>query len=79
MDRIQKLLQKISPADRKKILTTLQKIYERNPDLTKKKLKGFEALFRVRVGNFRIIYFDDGKKIKIKHIKKRNESTYSDI
>ena len=47
--------------------------------LDRKKLKGYEYLYRVRVGNYRIIYYDDGKEIDLKAIKKRDESTYSDF
>jgi len=79
MNDIEKLFRKISSKDRKKILKILKKIYKREFIQNTKKLKGYEFIFRVRVGNFRIIYFDDQEKIILKAIKRRDESTYSDF
>lgn len=44
-----------------------------------KRLKGYENIFRIRVGNYRIIYYDDGAKIILKAVRKRDEKTYSDF
>ena len=80
MDNIEKLLRKIRPYDRSIILLALQQIFRRDfTGLDLKKLKGYLHIFRVRVGNYRIIYFDDGQEIILKAIKRRDESTYSDF
>ncbi len=79
MNDIEKLLRKIHKKDRKKILEILRKIYNQDKSLKVKKLKGYNFIFRVRVGNFRIIYFNNGEKIILKAVKKRDESTYSDF
>jgi len=79
VDEIQKLFRKINKKDCDSILAVLKKIYVREKHLPRKKLKGFDCIFRVRVGNYRIIYFDDGEQIIVKAIKKRDESTYHDF
>lgn len=80
MDEIEKLFRKISKNDRLKLEETVEKILSRNfENLRGKKLQQHRFLYRVRVGNYRIIYFDDGKVVVLKAIKKRNESTYNDF
>ncbi len=79
MDNISKLFQKIHKKDRLRILKVLKKIHLKDKNLKIKKLKGFQHIFRVRVGDFLIIYFSDQEKTIIKAIKKRDESTYSDF
>ncbi len=80
MDQIQKQWSKLSEKDRKKIREALKKIKKRDfENLNRKKLKGYDHIFRVRVGNYRLIYFDDGEEILLKYLKKRNEKTYREI
>lgn len=77
MDKIKKLLANIPVFDRISILAVLEKILLRNfTGLQKQKLKGYECIYRVRIGKYRIIFYDDSKQIIIKGIKKRNEKTY---
>ena len=57
MDKIEKALRKLSPAERKSIKAVLRKIIKREIEgLDIKKLKGRGDIFRVRKGNIRIIY-----------------------
>lgn len=42
----------------------------------KKKLKGYEGIFRLRVGDFRIFYNFSDKWVKLLGIRRRDESTY---
>jgi len=80
MDEIQKLFRKISLHDRLMIELALKQIFNRDFEkLNLMRLKGYSHIFRVRVGHFRIIYFDDGQEIILKAIKRRDESTYSDF
>lgn len=46
-----------------------------------RKIFGAVSLYRVRAGNYRIIYFvdDRSKTIKITHIRLKNKSTYKGI
>lgn len=80
MDKIVKLLRKIRAKDHKAINETLARIFLRSLDgLDVKKLSGFKNLYRVRVGQYRIIYEDDGSDIWIYSVKRRDESTYKDL
>ena len=41
-----------------------------------KKLKGYENLYRLRVGRWRVIFSEELTIITIQEVKKRNERTY---
>ena len=41
-----------------------------------KKLKGYENLYRLRVGRWRVIFSEEITIITIQKVKKRNERTY---
>ncbi len=80
MNKIEKLLRKITKRDRIFIQIALQFIFKRDyKNLQLTKLKSYRHIYRARVGNYRIIYFDDGKEIIIKYIRKRDESTYKQV
>ena len=80
MDKIQKLLARIPKADRLRLQECIERLFRRDASpVYRQKLKGYEHIFRIRVGNYRIIYFDDGQEIILKGVKRRDESTYSDI
>lgn len=76
MDKIQKLLRKISIKDRKKLLMIIEK-------LAVGQISGFDVkkiintdFYRLRSGRFRIIFHKDKNEIIIDGIKLRNEKTY---
>lgn len=77
MDKISKLINKISQKDADKIADIFELIKKGNvKKLNIKKLKGYPNVFRVRVGNYRIIYkIVDGKTFIIE-VSKRNDLTY---
>ncbi len=80
MEQIQKQWKKISVKERTKIREIFKKLKNRDfADLNRKKLKGYEHIYRVRVGNHRIIYFDNGEEILLKYLKRRDERTYKEI
>jgi len=57
MDKINKFLQKLSAKQRKQLLILMLQIQEENLEgLDVKKLSGLEGLYRVRVGNIRIVF-----------------------
>ncbi|OGD61928.1 hypothetical protein A2215_02235 [Candidatus Berkelbacteria bacterium RIFOXYA2_FULL_43_10] len=77
MDKIEKALRKLSPAERKSIKAVLRKIIKREIEgLDIKKLKGRGDIFRVRKGNIRIIYRVNNGETHILNISRRNEQTY---
>ena len=80
-DKIAKLLAKLPAKQVKVLVIVMSKIIQGNLDgLDIKSLKGQDSRYRVRVGNYRIIFAirDDGKHV-ILLVAKRNEKTYKDI
>ncbi|MCX6810216.1 MAG: type II toxin-antitoxin system RelE/ParE family toxin [Candidatus Berkelbacteria bacterium] len=77
MDQIQKALAKLSDKERKKIKQALEKLFSGDiKGLNIKKLKDRSDIFRLRVGDLRIIYRMNENKISILAISRRNENTY---
>lgn len=80
MEKIEKQLRKIPKKYQERIFAAMAQITARQfTALNRKQLKGFDHLFRVRVGNYRIIYFDDGETIDFESVRKRDEATYADF
>jgi len=77
MDKIEKLLRKISAADRAKLRMILKLLLEGQFDLFKmEKVKG-TRFYKIRKGRLRIIIeFDQGKNALIHSVRLRNEKTY---
>ncbi len=80
MGNIEKQLRAIPLKDRERLQAALLQLVTRNfAALDRKRLRGYEHIFRIRTGNYRIIYFDDGVQLILKAIRKRDESTYHDF
>lgn len=79
MDDQTKFVKSLSPKDRARIAETVAKILAGNlDDLDIKKLKGYEDLFRVRVGAFRIIC--ERRPVHgfvILEVTRKNDTTYN--
>ncbi len=78
MNKIEKLLLKISRKDRAGLLKVLEAIISGGKDLKIVKVKNTD-FFRVRFKQFRIIYHRDDEEIIIDSIKLRNENTYKNL
>lgn len=67
MDKIQKILDKLTKKKRKTILEIWQKIINNDiANLKQKKLTGFSNYYRIRSGDLRLIYkVEDNKNILI--------------
>jgi mRNA-degrading endonuclease RelE of RelBE toxin-antitoxin system len=77
VDKIQKVLDKLSSKEKKKIKEILKKIKEKDfKRLDIKKLKKRRDIFRVRKGRFRIIFMINKKGIKILTLERRKSKTY---
>jgi len=77
MDKIQKILKKLTSQERNSVRLILEKIQKKDfSDLDIKKLKGRNDIFRVRKGSLRIIYCLEKKDIYILTIERRSENTY---
>lgn len=80
MEKWKKQLRKIPRSSRDRIYSALMLLLARDfSTLDRLQLKGYENIFRIRVGNYRIIYHDDGAEITLKAIPRRDESTYRDF
>lgn len=80
-DKITKLLNKLPPKQLRIILSVLQQIASNDmKSLDVKTLKGYPDLYRVRVGDYRIIFkLQADKKPRVIYIAKRNEKTYKGL
>lgn len=78
MNALQKAVAKLTAKDRKLVAETVEKITKGSFEgLNAEKLKGTDNAFRVRKGNFRIMYYlkDDNEPVIIA-IERRSEDTY---
>lgn len=77
MDRIDKVLTKLSSKEREWIKAILEQISRREIDnLNIKKLKGRDDIFRIRKGDIRIMYRVEKERIFLLAIERRNDNTY---
>ncbi len=78
MNKIEKLLRKISKKDREALLCVIEELLTEKDiqHLKPIKLETLE-LYRIRKGNFRIIFHKENGMIVIDSIKIRNENTYN--
>lgn len=77
MDKIQKFLKGLTTKEQEVILLILVQItkdFTKLPGLIK--MTGYENLFRVRVGRYRIIFKVENRKAEIVKITKRDDQTY---
>ena len=78
MGKLDKLLGKIPPQERREIEHIIGKILVRDlKGLDSKKLKGLKNIFRVRKGNFRIIFEFRKSEPNILTIERCGEHTYN--
>ena len=76
MDKIKKLLKKISKKDRERLIKIIKKIIKRSTDVNSVKIKNTN-FYRVRSGRFRIIFhYKKDNKPEIDSIKLKDENTY---
>ena len=82
MDKLEKKLRKMKKKERLAILLLMMQIkknYKKVPGL--QAIKGVKDTYRVRMGNYRIIFKKNSstQKIEIIGLRRRNESTYKDL
>lgn len=77
MDNIQKSLRRLNLKERQQVKSVLLRIETGDTlGLDLQKLSGHENIYRVRKGDFRIIYLQKGKNIFVLAIERRSEKTY---
>lgn len=80
MNKIDKLLKKLNARDRLRIEQVLLKLLsDQLESLDIKRLKNTEDLYRVRVGQYRVIYRYNSSGKKLIDISKRDEKTYKNL
>lgn len=80
MDKIEKLLKRLSAIQRQKMKVAVFLIVnDQLGGLDVKKVSGFASIYRVRCGNYRLIFkkTEDGNSMI--DIRKRNENTYKNL
>lgn len=80
MDKIEKFLRKLSNREQEAMLLLIQQIkgdFSKVPGLIK--LKGVPNTYRVRLGNYRIIFRKTTADIEVIRITNRNEQTYKNL
>jgi mRNA-degrading endonuclease RelE of RelBE toxin-antitoxin system len=80
MNKIRKFLQSLNIKEREAILLVMLQIkadYGKIPGILK--LAGYKNLFRIRLGNYRIILKIENKTAEIIRITKRDDQTYSNL
>ncbi len=82
MDKIEKFLRSLNRKEQEAMSLLLEQL-QRDPFKVPGilALQGFKGLYRVRMGRNRIIFSFDpqSKKLEIRHVGRRNESTYKKI
>lgn len=80
MDKIEKLLKKLLPKYRERLLKTILLIISGKTDfLDVKKISGRDNFYRVRCGLYRIIYQKNNSEYIIVDIRKRDDNTYHHV
>lgn len=81
VDRINKVLRKLSAKDYAIVIEILEQIRSGSiAMLDLKKMQGVADTYRVRKGNFRIIFFMPNREtIRIISVERRTDSTYRDF
>ena len=82
MDKIEKLLRTLSAKEQEAVLLLMQQVkldYRKIPGV--KALQGMKGWFRVRMRQYRIIFFMDPKtkKVEIRRVTRKNERSYDDL
>jgi mRNA-degrading endonuclease RelE of RelBE toxin-antitoxin system len=79
MDKIDKFLKKLSKAEATLLIKVIADILEQKTDrYDVKKLRGYRDIYRIRVGNKRIIFRQLLDDIEVLDVSLRNEKTYRD-
>lgn len=77
MDKLSKLLKKLSAKEREQLEQTLARLLSgETKTLDIKKLKGVEDIYRARAGSLRIIFSKNESGIRLLEVARRNEGTY---
>lgn len=81
MEHLEKLLRRVPPKHRAQILSVLACLADEacREKLRPEKLSASNALFRIHVGRYRVIFAMDASRIELIDVRLRNERTYRDV
>ena len=80
MDKIRKCLQRLSTKERAWVEQAIIDILNGNlAGYDLKKMRGHANLYRIRIGQIRIIYIEGKNDAQILMIDRRNDNTYKDF
>lgn len=80
MDKLSKLLKKLSIKEREHLEETLALLTSGDTSsLDIKKLRGVDDVYRARTGDLRVIFEKQGKEILVLEVSRRDESTYKNF
>jgi mRNA-degrading endonuclease RelE of RelBE toxin-antitoxin system len=80
MDRITKFLKRLNSKEQERMIKVVADIITGNTaQYDSKKLKGHANLYRIRIGDIRVIYLDLKTERNIISIDRRSEKTYKDF
>jgi len=80
MDRIEKFLKKLSSKELDIVYKVIEQLLaDQVSTFDIKKLKGFDDIYRARVGKIRIIYSQNDSDLKLIEISRRSEQAYKDF
>lgn len=78
MDKIKKFLRKLTFQEQLEIDLVIEMIVsDKVDDLDVKRLQGYWDIFRVRKGNFRVIFKKTSEGNRILEVTRRNDNTYN--
>ncbi|MBI4995038.1 type II toxin-antitoxin system RelE/ParE family toxin [Candidatus Peregrinibacteria bacterium] len=80
MNKIEKFLKKLRRKEQEAVLLIMMQLkrdFRKVPNL--KPLVGKQGWYRIRVGNYRLIFTAEQGRIEIKRITKRDEQTYRNL
>ena len=80
MGKLDREIKKLSPQEYAVFSEILEQIKKRDRSLLDiKKLKGYKKVYRVRKGNLRVIFMENGNNINLLAVRNRSEKTYRDF
>jgi len=80
MDKISKVLQRLTSKERSWVEKSLTDILSKNiSHYDVKKMRGHANLYRIRVGQIRIVYLELKNDVQIIMIDRRNDHTYNEF
>jgi len=77
MDRIEKFLKKVNRKEKEILRDTMKHIYAKEFNmLSIKKIEGYDRCYRVRKGEFRLIFYMKNDCVRIISVDRKDDNTY---